>query len=454
MILKITLVLFVFFIFFQFVYILYPLYAVKEKEKIKKLGNEKGVSIIIPAYNEEKVILNCLEGIRQLDYHNYEALFVNDGSTDQTLDVLHTHLDLQVTSTKLPTGKIPHEEVKEIYQSNLYPNIYVIDKKNGGKADALNAGTEYVAKEIVVTLDADSIMDSMSLHAINVSFENKEIVAAGGLVQIQQGYTGDLQKPNPIFSIKGLIRHQVLQYMTAFYLHKLTQAKLNSITVIAGAFGAFRKKALFDVDGYRRTVGEDMDITLKVHRLIKTNKNYKNNRLTFIPQAICYTECPENFRELYNQRIRWQKAFVDCIFHFRKSFFRKLGFSPSFFLLFDSLFFGTINAYPTILIPVTLLFNQDNYIVAAGLFSVATFLAIYQGIVTLVVSRRFGIIYSKKQLPRVLFFIPLEAISYRLLGLLFVTTGTLLYFKNKNSWYVSKRVGTKEQALLLEKKAV
>ncbi|WP_208585642.1 glycosyltransferase family 2 protein [Gracilibacillus suaedae] len=445
MLLKITLVLFIFFICFQLLYILYPLYAVNKTNKGTRLKREKGISVVIPAYNEEAIILNCLQGIINLNYNNYEIIFVNDGSQDKTLQILNDQLDLRPTFKKLPAVKIPHQEIKDIYHSELFPKIYLIDKVNGGKADALNAGIEYAAKEIVVTLDADSILDPDSLSAINSSFEDKNIIAAGGLVQIQQGFRGSILKPRPTFKLRGLVRYQIIQYLTSFYLHKFTQAKLNSITVIAGAFGAFRKQALFDANGYRKTVGEDMDITLKIHKLMKTNNRYKKGKLTFIPQAICYTQCPETFKDLYNQRIRWQKAFIDCILHFKKSLFRHLGFSASFFLIFDSFLLGTLSAFPTILIPITLLIYINGYMVAAALFTVAIFLAIYQGIVMVIVGARFGMNYSGRQLLKVLLFIPFEAITYRLLGLLFVTTGTILYFKNKNSWYVSKRIKHSQQ---------
>ncbi|MGN8644826.1 glycosyltransferase [Gracilibacillus sp. HCP3S3_G5_1] len=450
MLLKITLVLFIFYIFFQLLYILYPLYAVSKKNAINRLNKEKGISVIIPAYNEEKIILNCLEGIINLEYENAEIIFVNDGSKDHTFSILQQYLDLKATCKKLPAVKIPHEKIKDIYQSKLYPKIYLIDKVNGGKADALNAGIEYAAKEIVVTLDADSILDPESLHAINTSFEDERIIAAGGMVQIKQGFHEIILKPRPTFKLKGLVRYQVVQYMTAFYLHKLTQAKLNSIIVIAGAFGAFRKQALFDANGYRKTVGEDMDITLKMHQLMKTNKQYKTSKLAFIPQAICYTECPDTFRELFNQRIRWQKAFVDCVFYFKTSFFRHLGFRLSFFFIFESLLLGTLNAFPIMVIPIALIINSDNYMVALALFSVTVFLSIYQSIVTIIVGERFGTRYSNKHLKSLLFFIPFETITYRLMGLLFVITGTLMYFKNKDSWYVSKRIGDGQQSSTVE----
>ncbi|QTM99193.1 glycosyltransferase [Sediminibacillus dalangtanensis] len=440
MLLKVTIVFFIIFIVFQLLYIFIPLFTVKPNSRFRRADSQQGISVLIPAYNEELIILRCIQGIVHVDYKNYEAIFVNDGSTDRTMDVLHQHLQLEPAVFRLPAVKIPHQSVKEIYQSKRFPQIFVIDKENGGKADALNAGTEYARKEIVVTLDADSVLDSNALHAVNAGFEDNQVIAAGGTVHIGQGYSSSITQPMPTFRTKGIIRFQIIQYITAFYLHKFTQARLRSITVIAGAFGAFRRSALFEVDGYRRTVGEDMDITLRIQRLI--NCKYSSHKLVFIPQAVCYTECPATLRDLFRQRIRWQKAFVDCIFMYRKAFFKQLGMAASIYLLIDSLALGTLNAFPMLFIPVSILINLDNLMIACGLFTISFFLANYQSITALIVSHRFGVTYSFHDYLRIVFFIPVEIVSYRLLGIFFVICGTYMYFRNRNDWTVSNRIPT------------
>ncbi|MGM0902163.1 MAG: glycosyltransferase [Bacillota bacterium] len=265
----ITLVLFSLFILFQLLYIFIPLFSVKGRSEGIKLQEEKEFSILIPAFNEEKIILNCLQGIVNLDYSNYEAIFINDGSTDQTLNILSEYLDfrpIQRTPIQIPQ----HEPARGFYQSSKFPKIFLLDKKNGGKADALNAGIDYSQSSLIITLDADSILAPNALAAMNTSFEDEKVLAAGGMIQISQGFTGSHVKPKPVFNLPAIIRYQVIQYLTDFYLHKTTQAKLKSITVIAGAFGAFQKYALLEVNGYRKTVGEDLDITLRMHKLIKT----------------------------------------------------------------------------------------------------------------------------------------------------------------------------------------
>lgn len=440
--LLVSIVLLTIFLFFQLLYIFIPLFSTNGVSPVNKTQIEKGMTILIPAFNEEKTILNCLQGIMNVSYKNLEAIFISDGSTDKTFDLLYNYLNAQ-PSKKIPAGNIKHEHVIGCYQSVTYPNIYLLEKVNGGKADALNAGIEYASHDIIITLDADSILDPNAMHAMNTAFDDEKVLAAGGLVQISQGFNGSYIKPKPLFNMSGLIRYQVIQYLTDFYLHKTTQAKLRSITVIAGAFGAFRKHALFEVQGYRKTVGEDLDITLKLHTLIK--KKYKWHKLIFVPNAICYTECPSTFKDLLSQRIRWQKGFIDCLLHYKKSFFVNLGIPISIYMLIDSLILGTLNAFPTMLVPLLILINH-NYGITLFFLSVTFLLALYRSITTLIISRRYGHKYSPKDYLKLALFIPIEILTYRLLGLVFVTFGTILYAKNKEGWTSIERIGINNQS--------
>lgn len=429
------------FFIFQLLYIFIPLFSTTSFPSNNRIQCEKGMTILIPAFNEEKTILNCLQGIINLSYEKYEAIFISDGSTDQTFKLLCNYLHAK-PSQKMPAYKLKHEHVTGVYQSSNHQNIYLIEKDNGGKADTLNTGIEYASHDIIITLDADSILDPNALQALNVAFSDEKVLAAGGMVQISQGFTGNYTDPNPIFTIPGLIRYQIIQYLTDFYLHKTTQAKLKSITVIAGAFGAFRKHALFEAQGYRRTVGEDLDITLRMHTLIK--QKYKGFKLIFVPNAICYTECPSSFKDLLNQRIRWQKGFIDCLLNFKKSFFVKLGIPVSIYMLVDSLLLGTLNAFPILFVPLYVAINH-NYDITLFFLSITFMLALYRSITTVIISRRYGHKYSLKDYMKMMLFIPLEILTYRLLGLIFVTVGTVLYAKNKEEWKSVQRVGVNNQ---------
>jgi poly-beta-1,6-N-acetyl-D-glucosamine synthase len=437
MILIITMVLFCLFILFHTLYIFIPLYTSRAQPKAYP-QKETGISVLVPAYNETLVIENCLMGILHLNYRNLEVLFINDGSTDETLETFHKHLML-VKTPRSKQGELDHQPVRDVYRSQKYPYIWVIDKENGGKADALNTGINFANKEIVITLDADSILEPNSLNEMNRTFADDSIIAAGGLVNIVQGFNNNATRWNPHFKIPALIRYQVVQYLTAFYLHKTTQSKIGAITVIAGAFGAFRKTVLLQAKGYRKTVGEDMDITLRIQELIGTS--LKGKRIIFVPEAVCYTECPASFKNLFRQRIRWQKAFVDCIITYHRSFYRKMNVRTSTYLLLDSLLLGTISAYPTLMVPIVVLITMNHLKLSLILFIMSVVLAILQDIATLLVSRRFGHLYGLKDYISVILFLPIEVMFFRITGLFFVTIGTVLYFFDKDGWNRSDRIG-------------
>jgi poly-beta-1,6-N-acetyl-D-glucosamine synthase len=437
MMLTITMTLFCLFILFHTLYIFIPLYTCREEKRVYPT-KEMGISILIPAYNETLVIENCLMGIFNVEYTDLEILFINDGSTDDTLETFHKLLKLVKTS-KLKQEVLKHERVKDVYQSQTYPYIWVIDKENGGKADALNAGIDYAKNEIVITLDADSILEPNSLNEMNLTFSDDSVVAAGGLVNIVQGFKHSGKKLIPFFKLPGLIRYQVVQYLSAFYLHKTTQSRFGSITVIAGAFGAFRRSILIQAKGYRKTVGEDMDITLRIQELIGTC--LKGKRIVFVPEAVCYTECPASLKNLYRQRIRWQKAFVDCVITYRKSFYRKMNFKVSTYLFLDSFLLGTVSAYPTLMVPIIVIASMNHLKLSIILLIMSVVLAIMQDIATLIVSRRFGHLYSLRDYITLLLFLPIEVIFYRVTGLFFVTIGTILYFFDKDGWSRSERIG-------------
>lgn len=182
-----------------------------------------------------------------------------------------------------------------------------------------------------------------------------------------------------------------------------------------------------------------MDITLKVQQLIKTN--HKAKRIVFIPEAICYTECPPNIKSLYRQRIRWQKAFVDCVITYRKAFYRKMNLRVSTYLLLDSLLLGTICAYPTLIVPIIVILTMNHLKLALILLLMSFSMAIMQDIATVIVSRRFQHMYQFRDQIALLLFLPIEVMFFRLTGLFFVTIGTILYFFNKDSWSRSERIG-------------
>ncbi|RXJ72714.1 hypothetical protein CS022_13850 [Veronia nyctiphanis] len=177
---------FVIFVVFQTIYVSLAIFSDKIRKVSGQLSEEKGMSILVPAYNEELVLKNCIDAIDALEYENCETIIINDGSTDDSMVLLNDYLGLE--EAELPfQRKLHYKPVKSVYRSTKFKNVWVIDKYNGGKADALNAGIDGANHEMVITIDADSMLDKSSLSYINESFIDERIIAAGGTVHIAQG---------------------------------------------------------------------------------------------------------------------------------------------------------------------------------------------------------------------------------------------------------------------------
>jgi peptidoglycan-N-acetylglucosamine deacetylase len=219
------------------------------------------VSILVPCYNEGKVLDNCVKSLIEQDYPNFEIIIINDGSTDDSL------------------------EVARRLAKKHRPIIHVSDKKNGGKASALNRGIERARGEIVVCIDADSMFLKDTVRQLVLSFEDNAVAAVGGNVRVANRG-------------KVLGRQQGLEYITGLTVQRKAFAHLGCMQVISGAIGAFKRDALRGVGGYSTdTIVEDMDLTIE---LIKNG--YK---VVYNPRAIAYTEAPENLKDFQKQRYRW-----------------------------------------------------------------------------------------------------------------------------------------------------
>ncbi len=315
-------------------------------ERFDKVLTEKGFSIIIPCYNEAPILKYTLEGIQQIKYENCEVIFVNDGSNDDTLKVLMEELSLSnytPDNITLLTGK-----VIGIYQSDKYPNIYVIDKKNGGKADSLNIGFKLATKELILTMDGDCVLDKNALNVMNHVFVDDSVIASGGAVHVMQMFKLN-QKPSL------LILLQSLDFIKGFYIYKASLAYNNALAIISGAFGVFKKDVLNQVGGFRSGLGEDIDITLRFQQYAQIN----NKKIVFAENAICYTECPEKLNDLVKQRVRWQKGFIDSIIKNRKYVFKNIfKNNVSFFLIFDAI---AINTIAIIVLSINLILIITNF---------------------------------------------------------------------------------------------
>lgn len=276
-------------------------------------GFETPVTILVPAYNEEATITTTVRSLFQLHYSEYEVIVINDGSDDNTLNVLIQEFSLRPFPETYDV-LLPAKPIRKVYGSATYPNLRVIDKERGGKADALNAGINLSKYPLFCSIDADSVLQRDSLQRVVEPFlEAPTTVAGGGTVRVangcdvQGGFLVKVGLPRNLLAL-----YQVVEYLRAFMFGRMGWSPLNALLVISGAFAVFRKGTVISAGGYRTdTVGEDMELVVRLHR--KLRRNGEKFRITFVPDPICWTEVPEDLRTLRNQRIRWHRGLSESL---------------------------------------------------------------------------------------------------------------------------------------------
>jgi cellulose synthase/poly-beta-1,6-N-acetylglucosamine synthase-like glycosyltransferase len=303
---------------------------------------ELPVSLIIPAYNEEATVAATVRSLLQLNYARFEIVVVNDGSDDRTLDVLKKAFDLQ-PFPEVIRRQLQTRTIRGVYRSPSHPELKVIDKENGGKADALNAGINTAQYPLFCALDADGVLRPDSLQHVTKAFlDNPHTVATGGIIRVANGCdvvngwivrTALPKRPLPLL--------QVVEYCRAFLFGRLGWNPVNGVLVISGAFGVFHKETVIEVGGYRHsTIGEDMELVLRLHRVL--SREGRPYSITFAPEPICWTEAPESLSVLRSQRIRWQRGLCESLWLNRELLFSRRGgwaawVSFPFTLLFECL---------------------------------------------------------------------------------------------------------------------
>lgn len=286
-------------------------------------GYEPSVSIIMPAYNEQEMILEALRTMLNQDYPALQIVIVNDGSKDRTLDVLKEAFDL-VPFEIDPRSTLDSKPIRQVYRSRDQPDLVVVDKENGGKADALNAGINFARHDLVCMIDADTVFEPDCIRrTVELFMERPETIAAGGSIMPMNGSLRDERGfvVQPGLATNFWARIQTIEYVRAFLFGRLGWVPGNALLVISGAFGVFDRRAVVAVGGYRRdTVGEDMELTVRLHRWARDQK--RPYRIAFVPGITCWTEVPERGYVLQQQRIRWHQGLSECISIHRGLLFR------------------------------------------------------------------------------------------------------------------------------------
>lgn len=283
------------------------------------------ISIIAPAFNEEASIIENIRSLLSLDYPKVEVIVVNDGSSDNSLQkAIDYYYLVKVEYAFSPI--IPTANVRGIYKSTnaAYSTLILVDKENGGKADALNAGINISRSDLFFAIDVDCIIEHDAILRMVKPFleeDDKKIIASGGVVrvanscEIVDGRIVKVVYPKNIWA-----KFQVLEYFRAFTLSRMAWSRINGLLIISGAFGLFDRKIALAVGGYdKSTVGEDFELVVRMRKHMHSVEK-RRYRVAFIPDPLCWTEVPSTFRILKNQRNRWTRGSIDTVLKHKELF--------------------------------------------------------------------------------------------------------------------------------------
>ncbi len=429
------------------------LWNYKSKKMLFKKRMLPGVSIIAPAFNEEKVITESVNSLLNLTYPDYELIIVNDGSRDNTLNTLIEYFNLKRVDYTY-NKKLDTEPIRGVYANPSLPKLIVVDKENGGKADSLNAGIMISNKEYFCCIDSDSLLedDALLKLASQTLDEGIETPALGGNVypingcKVERGYMSEIKIPG-----NTLARFQTIEYIRAFMAGRLGWAYINSLMIISGAFGLFRKERVIEIGGYltsnekykKDTVGEDMELVVRISRMMRENK--QKYRINYCYNANCWTEVPEKIENLKKQRYRWQRGLIEIIhFHKRTLFNPRYGrmglVSMPYFFLFEMT--GPLIEIQGYLMVVAAFFlGILNLQIALLLFATCIMLGVLISIASLIIAEKENVYYSYGDMLKLVFYAFIENFGVRQLFSLWRVIGYIKMFAKPQGWGTQARKG-------------
>jgi cellulose synthase/poly-beta-1,6-N-acetylglucosamine synthase-like glycosyltransferase len=281
---------------------------------LRPLAQRPSISLVVPAYNEETVIATTAWASLRQDYAPLEVVVVDDGSTDASFARLNAAFDL----VALPLGSaLPLEcaTVRGLYVSRVNPNLRVVQKDNGGRSDAVNAGIGVAGGELVAITDADGILEPDALARALRPFEEHpdDCVAVGGNVRVASAsHIAGGTVVEPRVGRGGVAATQVLEYLRGFLGVRIAWSRMNGLAIVSGGFGLFRRDMLLAVGGFfKDTIGEDLEVTLRLHHELRPG--WPTARIAFVPDAVCWTQAPDTLRGLKTQRVRWQTGLLQSL---------------------------------------------------------------------------------------------------------------------------------------------
>lgn len=326
----VALVLFLVILLFRYLSLMNMAYLNTTKHTIEE-GHDPNflppVSIIVPAFNEGKLLHTTVASLLEMDYPQYEILLVDDGSTDDTRDVAR--------------------ELVGIYRKGAV-EVRLVEKPNGGKATALNAGIQVSRHDYVLNVDGDSQLSPDTLRKTIRHFVDPRLGAIAGNVKV-------LNRDNVWTTL------QALEYVEGLNMARSAQSIVKLVNIIPGPLGLFRKQAIVDAGWYSSdTFAEDADITLKIIRA--------GWRVEYEPDAKSYTEAPDTIVDLLKQRYRWTRGIIQAVRKHRDLFFNPTinfgGTIVMWSMAFEALIWPIMNIFANAyFIFIALVFDMSYYLV-------------------------------------------------------------------------------------------
>ncbi|MCW3804173.1 glycosyltransferase family 2 protein [Plebeiibacterium marinum] len=412
------------------------------------------ISIIAPCYNEEKSIIQNVRSLLSLQYPDVEVIIVNDGSKDESLDLMINHYELVKVNYSYE-AKLETAEIRGIYKSTnvAYANLIVIDKDNRGKGDALNAGINVSRSELFLGIDVDCIIEPDAIFRMVKPFleeeQGKKVIASGGVIRvansckIEEGRITKVNFPKNLWA-----QFQILEYFRAFILSRMAWSKINGLLIISGAFGLFDRKIVLNCGGYDRdTVGEDLELVMRMRNYMHT-KEKTPYKVAFVPDPLCWTEVPTSLKTLGRQRNRWTRGLIDSLFKHKKMLlnpkFGRIGLiAYPYWVLFEWL--GPIIEFIGIVYFFTMLYFGMINITFFILFTIFifSFSLLYSSFAIFYEKYIFGRYRGNQFILKIILISILEMVLYHPLNLAFSLSGNFDFFfrKNKKGWGKMKREG-------------
>jgi biofilm PGA synthesis N-glycosyltransferase PgaC len=411
------------------------------------------LSVIAPAFNESENIIDNIRTLLSLYYNNFEVVVVNDGSTDDSMEKISKIYELEKVNYYFDY-RLPCERIRGVYKSKnrSFKRLTVIDKVNGGKADSLNAGLNVCRNELVVSIDADSVMEPDALLKLVKPFmeaKERRVIGAGGVIRIANSCEisdGHIQKIN--LPKKFLPRAQVMEYTRAFLMGRMAWSELDGLLLISGALGMFDREIVISAGGYSiKTVGEDMEMVVRIRRYMVDNK--LDYDVVYIPDPLCWTEVPSTVKVLARQRSRWTRGTMETLYAHRSLFFNRkygklgmLGYPYWLFFEFLAPIIEFLGILWFIFLVITDRLNWPFFLLLLGfVYFFAVSLSIYAVLFEEITYHKYE---KRRDVLRLVGTAFMEPLFYHPMVMLMSIKGNIDKLLNRNKWGTMERKGFKK----------